>query len=123
VDEQPPPAAPSPEPPPAASPPPYRLPSPLSHRGRVPVAPGAPRIPRALRAFNGMPPAADETRSLPPVAPSASRARERDRERDGLSIRDLLEQQEPGEEVEEGRFTGLRAVLGRLRRGAVGRDE
>ena len=94
---------------------PYRLPSPLSHRGNLPVAPGAPRVPRALRAFNGMPPAP------PPAPPVAGAAAGRTTPpRDGRTIRDLLELEHPAEPVEEGRFAGLRAALGKLRRGVAG---
>ena len=111
-------------PPPSSTPgapPPYRLPGPLSQRGELPVAPGAPRVPRALRAFNGMAPAPEEPA---PVAPVDARGRQipvRGRARDGLTIRDLLE--EPSTEpLEEGRLASLRAALGRLRRGS-GRGE
>ena len=49
---------------------PYRLPGPLDKRGELPVALGAPRIPRALRAFNGMeeeaPPAPEPAPPAPP---------------------------------------------------------
>lgn len=122
MDEQPPPAASPPEPPSPASPSEYQLPAPLSRRGRMPVASGAPRIPRALRAFNGMRPGPEEARRAPAAPAERGRDRGRERQREGLTIRDLLEQAEPAEAGEEGRFPMLRAVLGRLRRGASGRD-
>ena len=83
---------------------PYRLPGPLSKRDELPVAPSAPRIPRALRAFNGMPP-----EEPVPESPAAVRPRE------PLTIRDLLE--EPAEAVEERRLAGIRTALRRLRKG------
>lgn len=103
-----------PDDPPADASPPYRLPGPLSHRGELPVAAGAPRIPRALRAFNGMGPPPEE-----PLQPASVRGGPQ-HGRDGLTIRDLLE--EPSEEPpEEGKLASLRAALGRLRRAAGGR--
>ena len=95
---------------------PYRLPGPLSKRGELPVAPSAPRIPRALRAFNGMPPeeSAPESPAVAPVVPPAVPLRGA-RPREPLTIRDLLE--EPAEEVEERRLAGLRTALRRLRKG------
>ena len=113
-----------PAPTPEGASPPYRLPGPLSHRGELPVAASAPRIPRALRAFNGMAPPPEEA-AAGSVAAGSVRGRPappRGRAREGLTIRDLLE--EPSTEpVEEGRLASLRAALGRLRRGAGTRGE
>jgi hypothetical protein len=85
--------------------PPYSLPSPLQHRDRgVPVAPTAPRIPKALRAFNGMPPAE-------PPAPAVDPPRGT---RETLTIRDLLLDSPPVEET--GLVAGLRSAWDRFRR-------
>jgi len=99
----------------------YRLPGPLSQRGELPVAPGAPRIPRALRAFNGMP--QEELPPAEPLDPVSDAARRRPapppsgRPREPLTIRDLLEEA-PQEEFDEGPLAGLRTALRRLRRGS-----
>ena len=100
----------------------YRLPGPLSQREGLPVAPGASRIPRPLRAFNGM--RDDAPTPAPPVAtPEAARLRPApapgSRPREPMTIRDLLEEAPP-EEVEEGPLAGLRTALRRLRRGGSG---
>jgi hypothetical protein len=90
--------------------PPYSLPSPLQHRQRVlPVAPTAPRIPKALRAFNGMAPAE------PPVADGDSSPAPRRGTREALSIRELLLDSPPVEEG--GVFAGIRSVWDRFRQG------
>jgi hypothetical protein len=108
VDTQP------PDGPPASDDPPYRLPSPLRHDGvGLPVAPSAPRIPRALRAFNGMPPPAPEP---PPVESSQPPPRLRVREPQ-RTIRDLLLDADPPVAPEEsGLIAGLRSAWRRLRR-------
>jgi hypothetical protein len=92
------------------------------------VAPGAPRIPRALRAFNGMAPAEEEdepagTSAPSPVTPPRGQAPARGgaRPREPLTIRDLLE--EPAVGGGEERFAGLRTALRRLRRGRGPREE
>jgi hypothetical protein len=108
--------------PPRAAESPYRLPSPLSHRGELPVSDSAPRVPRALRAFNGMPPAppsgSSPGRRPPSTAPARGAAAARGR--DGLTIRDLLEHSEPSQPAGAGGLAaGVRAAWGRLRR-AVG---
>ncbi len=90
----------------------WRLPSPLQQEGGgLPVAASAPRIPRALRAFNGMPPAPSEP---PPVAdPPPSRTRPREPQR---SLRDLLLDADAGAEAEQpGLVAGLRAAWRRMR--------
>jgi hypothetical protein len=106
---------------PPGAPPPYRLPGPLSQRGELPVAAGASRIPRALRAFNGMAPTPeDSAASVPRANVRGRQVPVRGRSRDGLTIRDLLE--EPStDQAEEGRLDSLRSALGRLRRAASGR--
>ena len=101
--------------------PPYRLPAPLRHQDMgLPVAPSAPRIPRALRAFNGMPPPPPEPPPvvLPPVAAARARVREPQR-----SIRDLLLDADLAEATEEaGLIAGLRAAWRRLRRPEADED-
>jgi hypothetical protein len=91
--------------------PPYRLPSPLHQHGAgLPVSPSAPRIPRALRAFNGMPPVAEPPPVVPPrVAPRGARPREPQR-----TIRDLL-LDTPETPEETGLMAGLRSAWRRLR--------
>jgi hypothetical protein len=85
--------------------PPWRLPAPLHQQGGgLPVAPTAPRIPRALRAFNGMPPAAEEK---PPAPPPVRVGPQR-------TIRDLL-LDTPVEPEEKGLVAGLRSAWRRLR--------
>jgi hypothetical protein len=109
------PAEPPPPPSPEESgtpPAPYSLPGPLSQRDPLPVAPGAPRIPRALRAFNGTRPASDDA----PPAPRRRSGPARSGARDALTIRDLLESPDADGAAEEGRFTALRNALSRLRR-------
>lgn len=88
---------------------PYRLPSPLRHDGpELPVAPTAPRIPRALRKFNGMPP--------PPALDPPAPARTRPREQPQRTIGDLLIGADHGAEPEEtGLIAGLRSAWRRLR--------
>jgi len=93
---------------------PYKLPGPLSKHGVLPVAPSAPRLPRALRAFNGMPPE-EPAPASPAVAPPPPPVQRGARQREPLTIRDLLE--EPAEAVEERRLAGLRTALRRLRKG------
>jgi hypothetical protein len=106
VDTQPPDGVPAP------GDPPYRLPSPLRHDGvGLPVAPAAPRIPRALRAFNGMPPPPPEPEPLEPAPSPRARVREPQR-----SIRDLLLDADPAVATEEsGLVAGLRSAWRRLR--------
>jgi hypothetical protein len=83
----------------------YRLPAPLRRdEAGLPVASAGPRIPRALRAFNGMPPDADEPTR-------ARRLRRRDQPR---TIRDLLLDSDPPEDT--GLVAGLRSAWDRLRR-------
>jgi hypothetical protein len=109
------------------SPSPYRLPGPLSSRGDLPVAPSAPRIPRALRAFNGMTPPPDETDPAtspdvhPAAAPRVQPPARAGRPREPLTIRDLLE--EPATDAGDERFAGLRTALRRLLHGRGAREE
>ena len=97
---------------PAPDDPPYRLPAPLRHEEiGLPVAPAAPRIPRALRAFNGMPPP-PEPAPVEPTPQPRTRVREPQR-----TIRDLLLDADPAAEPEEtGLMAGLRSAWRRLRR-------
>jgi hypothetical protein len=89
----------------------WRLPAPLHQQGNgLPVAPQAPRIPRALRAFNGMPPADDDDF----VSPSAAAARSRGKSESQRTIRDLL-LDAPTEPEESGLMAGLRLAWRRLR--------
>jgi hypothetical protein len=101
-------------PPPAEPPveePPWRLPAPLHQQGGgLPVAPTAPRIPRALRAFNGMPQAEEEKPAAPPPARGSQR-----------TIRDLL-LDNPVEPEEAGLIAGLRSAWRRLRGPAADDD-
>ena len=101
------------EAPPDSEEPHWRLPSPMRQQGGgLPIAESAPRIPRALRAFNGMTASAGD--DAPPPAPSppspppAARGRER-------SIRDLL-LETTDEPPETGLKAGLRSAWRRLRR-------
>lgn len=98
---------------PVAEEPPYRLPSPLPQQGRgLPISPTAPRIPRPLRAFNGMAPGADPAPAPPPARPAAGRSRKGEPQR---SIRDLLlDTPEPPDD--SGLVGGLRSAWRRLRR-------
>jgi len=99
---------------------PYRLPSPLQQPGEgLPVAPAAPRIPRALRAFNGMPPAAPDT-TPPGVSPAPSRSRSREPQR---TMRDLLLDAAPEEPEDAGLMAGLRSAWRRWRRPVDDLDE
>ena len=115
MDPQPPSGTPDGEtPPPANGAPPYSLPAPLRPRGGLPVAPTAPRIPRALRAFNGTAP--------PPLGPpGATPSPTRPRGREARTIRDLLLDNEPVEET--GLRAGLRSAWDRLRRSRGREDE
>ena len=105
----------------SGTPTPYRLPGPLSSRGDLPVAPSAPRIPRALRAFNGMTPAPEEAEPASSPAHRPAPAPRGGRPREPLTIRDLLEDPAPDEGDE--RFAGLRTALRRLRGGRGPRAE
>ena len=96
----------------------YHLPGPLSHDDRpLPVAPTAPRIPGALRAFNGMapPPPPPPAIEPEPPPPRFTLSRQRPPAKEAKTIRDLLV--EPATPAEEGRLAALKSALARLRRG------
>jgi len=99
-----------PEAPPDSEEPRWRLPSPMRQQGGgLPISETAPRIPRPLRAFNGMPP------EEPPGAERQPDSPPRPRDEPHRSIRDLLldtAEESPPPSL----MAGLRSAWRRLRR-------